>query len=111
MRKDGVQVLFAQHLDKIELAGEPNIGHGELGRTIRELDIEPIQLGDYFAKGIEEGVDPYLDRIHPNEPGQQIIAEVLVDIIMSAGILGKLDQHRGLPHHNPENLDSDIQPR
>ena len=82
MRKDGVQVLFAQHLDKIELAGEPNIGHGELGRTIRELDIEPIQLGDYFAKGIEEGVDPYLDRIHPSEAGQLIYAQVLEGAIL-----------------------------
>ena len=84
LRKDGVQVLFAQHLDKIELAGEPEIGHGELGRTIRELDIDPIQLGGYYAKAIEDGINPYHDQIHPSEIGQKIISEVLLESIIDS---------------------------
>lgn len=91
LRKDGVQVFIAQHLAKNELAGEPDIGHGELGRTIREVEIEPIQLGDYFVKAMEEGVNPFLDRIHPSACGQQIIATVLIEMITSADILGMID--------------------
>ncbi len=77
LRKDGVKVLIAQHLATNELAGEPEIGHGELGRTIRELDIEPIQFGEYFSKAIADGQIPFHDRIHPSKIGQQIISEVL----------------------------------
>ena len=84
LRKDGVHVLIAQHLNKCELAGEPEIGHGELGRTIRELDIEPIQLGSFFAKAIEDGINPYHDQIHPSDIGQKIISEVLLESIIDS---------------------------
>lgn len=84
LRKDGVHVLIAQHLDKNELASEPNIGHGELGRIIREVDIEPIQFGSYFLQVLQNGEEPFHDRIHPSTRGQQIISEVLFELICDA---------------------------
>lgn len=90
LRKDSVRVLFVQHLDKIELAGEPDIGHGKLGSVIQELDIDPVQLGGCFAKAIKDGIEPYYDRIHPSEAGQKVIGEVLLAMIISVVNLGKL---------------------
>lgn len=83
-RASGAAVVLAQYLKRSELENEPEIGYHEIARVAKELGIEPVQLGEAFARALEAGSDPYRDGNHPNERGQQIIAEWLFDPIRKA---------------------------
>lgn len=83
-RASGASVVLAQYLKRSELESEPEIGYHEIARVTKELGIEPVQLGEAFARELEAGSDPYRDGNHPNERGQQIIAEWLFDPIRKA---------------------------
>ncbi len=80
----GASVLLAQHLKQSEIETEPEVGYHEIARVARELGIDPIELGPGFARSLQEGSSPYRDGNHPNERGQQIIAELLFEPIMNA---------------------------
>ncbi len=83
-RASGASVILAQYLKRSELESEPEIGYHEIARVAKESGIEPVQLGAAFAQAMEAGSDPYRDGNHPNERGQQIIAEWLFDPIRKA---------------------------
>ena len=83
-RQAGASVLLAQHLNRSELATEPEIGHIRIADVAQEAGVEPIQLGPAFSKALRDGPDPYQGDSHPNEHGQRIIAEVLFDPIREA---------------------------
>lgn len=83
-RASGASVVLVQYLKRSELENEPEIGYHEIARVAKELGIEPVQLGEAFARALEAGSDPYRDGNHPNERGQQIIAEWLFDPIRRA---------------------------
>ena len=38
----------------------------------------------YFRRSLTQGHDPYRDNIHPNQLGQQLIAEALADNVFVA---------------------------
>lgn len=80
-RASGASVVLAQYLKRSELESEPEIGYHEIARVAKESGIEPVQLGDAFAQALQAGSDPYRDGNHPNEQGQQIIADLLFDAI------------------------------
>ncbi len=80
-RASGAAVVLAQYLKRSELESEPEIGYHEIARVAKESGIEPVQLGDAFAQALQAGSDPYRDGNHPNERGQQIIADLLFDAI------------------------------
>ncbi|MCH8164891.1 MAG: SGNH/GDSL hydrolase family protein [Planctomycetes bacterium] len=83
-RASGASVVLAQYLKRSELESKPEIGYHEIARVAKELGIEPVQLGEAFARALEAGSDPYRDGNHPNDRGQQIIAEWLFDPIQNA---------------------------
>jgi hypothetical protein len=51
----------------------------DLRALLSSLRVDPIELGDAFRRSMDQGVEPYRDNLHPNEVGQQIIADVLTE--------------------------------
>ena len=71
-------VLVFQHYEKSEIEiGYPQIGNKLIKEICNQLGIVPISLEPYFRQSIEDGFNPYYDQIHPNNLGQQLIAEVI----------------------------------
>jgi hypothetical protein len=74
-------VMVVQHLDRREYGAPEWAGHAAIGATVRGLSIEPLQLGPYFRKVMDQNQNPYRDDIHPNELGQQIMADAIFEQI------------------------------
>jgi hypothetical protein len=75
-------VLVLQHYEKSEIeSGLSKPGYHLIKSTCEKLGIKPISLEPYFRKSIESGVDPYRDFIHPNQIGQKLIFEAILDKI------------------------------
>ena len=72
-------VLVFQHYEKYEIEiGYPQIGNQLIKETCNQLGIMPTSLEPYFRQSIEDGLNPYHDEIHPNNIGQQLIAEAIL---------------------------------
>ena len=72
-------VFVFQHYAKSEIeGGYPQIGNKLIKETCNQLGIIPISLEPYFRQSIEDGLNPYHDEIHPNNIGQQLIAEAIL---------------------------------
>ena len=90
----GATVIVLQHPKYEEVLGEELPGHRVLSNVARSMGIEPIQAATAFRdaleedalirKGLQEGEStmPYRDRIHPNQVGHRILADLLFDEIM-----------------------------
>jgi lysophospholipase L1-like esterase len=79
----GARVAIAQHLEQGESLDAPRPGHDAIMNTAREAGAQVIQLGPSFEQARRAGGQPYRDRIHPNQLGQQIIAQTLMDWIVA----------------------------
>lgn len=80
LAKDYSKTVFVfQHYEKNEIeTGHALIGNKLIKEVCKQLQIIPISLEPYFGRLIEEGVNPYIDHIHPNSSGQQLIAEAIL---------------------------------
>lgn len=79
----GVKLIAAQHLDRNELdGGKASPGHAAIGAVLNECGIATIQLGPAFAAARRSGQEPYRDFIHPNDVGQRILAEALLEAVV-----------------------------
>ena len=83
-RDTDADVLIAQHLEKSEIADAKLPGHAAIQELAKSMGIETIQLGPAFARSLDQGVNPYRDKIHPNAQGQQLIAKTLFDPLLFA---------------------------
>jgi lysophospholipase L1-like esterase len=90
----GAKVAIAQHLERNESLDKPKPGHAAITQAARDAaaaanaDVSIIQLGPSFeqARRVARGgaaEQPYRDHIHPNELGQRIIAQTLMDWIVA----------------------------
>ena len=71
-------VLVLQHWEKSEIeSGSANPGNQPIKVVCEQMGISPISLEPYFRRSIESGINPYRDNIHPNQVGQQLIAEAI----------------------------------
>jgi hypothetical protein len=81
-------VIVAQHLERAEArGGEPKFGHAQIARVAREAGAEVVQLGPAFHDALLAGKDPYQplpNIVHPNALGQRLIADQLIEPIISA---------------------------
>ncbi len=72
-------VLVLQHWEKPEIeSGSANTGNMRIKVVCEQLGISPISLEPYFRRSIKNGANPYRDNLHPNEVGQQLIAEAIL---------------------------------
>lgn len=77
-------VLVFQHLEKAEISdGAVHPGHLKIKAACSELGITSISLEPYFRQSIENGNYPYRDNIHPNEIGQRLIADAILNNLHS----------------------------
>lgn len=83
-RETGAPVIVAQHLQKREVRGDIQPGYERIREVVDRFDVEIVQLGPAFIEAYEAGADPFLDWIHPNPRGHQLIARTLRDPILEA---------------------------
>jgi|GEM_PF-3452457 len=73
-------VLVLQHWEKEELArGFPNPGNQRIKELCESMGVPTISLAPYFHQSMEQGNDPYRDNIHPNDIGQNLIADAILE--------------------------------
>lgn len=80
-KQNSNSIFVFQHYENWELNHVDTEGYRYIKTTCEQLGIIPQSLKPYFNKAIKDGSNPYRDMIHPNELGQQIIAEVIFDKI------------------------------
>jgi lysophospholipase L1-like esterase len=76
-------VLVFQNFEYIEIQ---SIGYQRIRAACKQLNISPISLAPYFRTSLDRGVNPYRDNIHPNQIGQQIIAQAIIVNLPSSNI-------------------------
>ena len=69
-------VVFHFERDEVEAAAE-SPGHVMLRQICTRYGIEPILLRDAYRAARAAARDPFRDHIHPNEAGQQAIADAI----------------------------------
>jgi lysophospholipase L1-like esterase len=78
-KKNSTHVLVFQHWAKSEIEnGKTDPGNKRIQELCAQLGISPISLAPFFQQSIAKGLDPYRDDIHPNQIGQQLIAEAIM---------------------------------
>lgn len=82
-QSQSVPVIVIQHWEKEETeSGHAKDGHQVIYDLCTMFNIQPIQLDPYFSNSIRQGNNPYRDNIHPNDIGQELIAEALFEAIV-----------------------------
>ncbi len=77
---NSTNVLVLQHWEKEELErGVPNPGNQRIKELSESMEIPTISLAPYFRRSIEQGDNPYRDNIHPNDIGQKLIADAILE--------------------------------
>lgn len=73
------RVLVLQHWEKKELEDHSaRLGNERIREVCKRIGISSVSLEPYFRRSIEGGANPYRDKIHLNEVGQQLIAKVII---------------------------------
>lgn len=72
------QILIVQWPDSRELGALESPGHATILATSHELGIDPIQLAPAFTDSLKQGKNPYRDVLHPNDLGQQLLADAIL---------------------------------
>lgn len=81
-RESGAPVVVAQYLKESECSEGPMEGHAAVARVARAAGIPTIQLGPLFCRALEEGRQPYLDGLHANVLGHEIMADALAAAVL-----------------------------
>jgi len=77
-KNNSANVMVLQHWEKSEIeSGSANPGNQYIKMVCEQMGISPLSLEPYFRRSIENGANPYRDNIHPNQVGQQLIAEAI----------------------------------
>jgi len=73
-------VLVLQHWDKLEVeSGTAGLGNEHIKAVCEQLGITPISLALYFRQSVDKGANPFRDGIHPNNIGQELIAQAIFE--------------------------------
>lgn len=79
----GAKVAMAEHLERNETMDRLLPGHTPIADAAKQAGANVIQLGPSFAQAAKAGIQAYRDHIHPNDAGQRIIAQTLMDWIVA----------------------------
>jgi len=78
------RVLVLQHPERVELGPDgPKTGYSLIGAAARRQGAEVISLFPYMKSVFDHGENPYRDNIHVNDRGQRVLADALLDALMS----------------------------
>jgi lysophospholipase L1-like esterase len=77
--ESGARILVIQHAERSELSNGLESGHAEIRTLLTSRSVDRIDLGPKFAASIAAGSEPYRDNIHPNEVGQRLLAEAILE--------------------------------
>ena len=78
-RDVGAAVVLVQWPERDEVAaGVPADGFADLTELASELGVRNVVVAPAVAAALAQGRAPYRDKIHPNDEGQQILADVLL---------------------------------
>lgn len=80
-KQSGARVLLVQHWEQSELKNGPQSGHEAIAQLAAEAGVSRIDLGPAFADASKRGETVYRDYIHPNDAGQRIIAQSILEWI------------------------------
>lgn len=80
-RKSGAAVWFAFMRERGETDGHLMPGHAFNLRIAQEEQVPVIPIGDRFQTSLQQGANPYLDRIHPNVLGCRLMAKAIQSAI------------------------------
>ncbi|MBE9175483.1 hypothetical protein IQ225_09550, partial [Synechocystis salina LEGE 06155] len=81
-KKNVDEVIIIQHLTRTELEESKfEEGYYKIVNICEQLSINCVSLEPQFRLAIKQGADLFRDNIHVNEKGQQLIAEVILNII------------------------------
>ncbi len=73
-------ILVLQHWEKAEIKkGLSDHGNQRIKEVCESLGIMCVSLEPYFRESMENGDNPYRDNIHPNQVGQQLIANAILE--------------------------------
>lgn len=83
-RAGGARVLLVLHWQRVEAQlGREEPAHQLFRAVARQAGAELVEPGPAFHDAIARGTDPYRDHLHPNELGQQLLAEAMLRAILS----------------------------
>lgn len=88
-RKNDRIVLTVLHQDRQEIQTQPQAGHHALRQTAESQDVPVLDLGPAFRNAVQSGLQPYRDKIHPNDQGQRLMADELFPVLrdlLTAGV-------------------------
>ena len=78
-RASGAAVVLVQWPERGEVtAGVPTGGFADLTELASELGVRNVVAAPAVAAALAQGRALYRDKIHPNDEGQQLLADVLL---------------------------------
>lgn len=76
MHVPNVRVIQHWTLEEIQ-KHQPDSGHDEIAALCPKLGVVVMDIGETFTSALKEGKNPFRDNIHPNETGQNLLADAL----------------------------------
>lgn len=84
IRAAGAVPVLIHHGERAEVTGQYKPGRELLAAWAGEHGVRFRQAGERFRAACERGESPYRDIVHPNERGQQLLAEVMLEAVVEA---------------------------
>jgi hypothetical protein len=82
-KSSGIRVLLLQHWTRAELHNrQPLPGHALIRQTAAEAGVPIIEDAEAMQARIKAGRNPFRDDIHPNEEGQRVLGELLLQALL-----------------------------
>ncbi|MFN0010186.1 MAG: GDSL-type esterase/lipase family protein [Phycisphaerales bacterium] len=83
-RASGAKVAAVLHPTKTEITAGPKPGTKFLTQALADAAVPVVDARPFFANGVDAGVRPYRDDVHPSRDGQAVLAAALRQAITQA---------------------------
>jgi hypothetical protein len=80
-KSNSISMVVMQYLDREEVLSSPKSGYYAILETVEETGAAVYSRRADFKKSIDSGENPFRDYLHPNEIGQNIIANILFNLL------------------------------
>lgn len=75
-------VVVLQHWDRKEvITGIAKPGNSHIRELVVSMGLTAVQLFPYFRQSMDISNEPFNDKIHPSQTGQQLIAQAIADAL------------------------------
>jgi hypothetical protein len=80
VEREGARALVVQHWTETEVRShQPITGYAEIRQVVSDSGTPIAEDGALLRSKIAAGLNPFRDDIHPNEIGQRVLADVLLE--------------------------------